>query len=780
MSLSCLKTIDELSQQVDIVNDKLIDNMTNQNTRPEYVCVKPNVTYDYFYQQLKLHWNITINNFINQPSKCNNIVGNLLEFYRYATPEKINRIKEFFQKIEKTSDNTFENINLENIIFDIAAEKLMQPNNEIEFNLDTNFITSISNLGKIFASQCPCQLVDIYKFLINKYGKKYQKKLNGKNKQQVVEILKQDYQKFKQSIYNLGNYDEIRKPLYENMVEKMTNMYSFSVGDELEKLIPNELGSLKQFFIQIISTYYDNLHPIIWAQIFKGVVDNIFIDLPYSSQELFSFFSKQLLLNSGPFILKMLQMIRPVLSPELAKKYNLTKLTYPLLKPYQIDMMLSKVVYQWDMYRILENFSASVGHVTKLVNVAYPNNPFMIKLIKPLAVAQSCWEFKTLYQIFPVGSCEEEFVKNMLEAIGHELNVQNEIKNIKDGHKYYTASYGDVFPVNVDAHITTVQHIDGILVPNSWYALAMTIAPGIPLSKLIESDEIQNDTKYRAKLHRCLDLLVYKFFQNIVKNGFYHGDLHSGNIFYSYQESQLTLIDFGAVGNIDIYTNNKETKALLDVIVMSIFYNYDDLFDNITNLLNEKCKETQIDMNSSEYRKLKMELYEYRINNIIHEKQDSELANIYKNDIFSKKRIDQEQKGGQSIYYYLEHLPVGPETVLENRDVLPNFTHNEKSPNISFPQILEKIIKYYALSGVNIAIKFSEFYEFQKAYALLLGVLHKVNYNSYRTGIAIGRAIKNWNNLPKILEIETVSHVVKTYWHEHKQYKKIKKQLNLK
>ena len=49
---------------------------------------------------------------------------------------------------------------------------------------------------------------------------------------------------------------------------------------------------------------------------------------------------------------------------------------------------------------------------------------------------------------------------------------------------------------------------------------------------------------------------------------------------------------------------------------------------------------------------------------------------------------------------------------------------------------------------MNIAIKFTDFYEFQKAYALLLGVLSKTGYNSARIGMAARKAIVQFSNVP--------------------------------
>ncbi len=278
------------------------------------------------------------------------------------------------------------------------------------------------------------------------------------------------------------------------------------------------------------------------------------------------------------------------------------------MKPNQIELICSKIVNNWDMYHIIANKSASVGHVCIINRVDTPNDILVIKIIKPLAIAQSCWEYKTLYDIFPQGTCEQGFIKKILESNGMELNVKNEINNINKGHEYYTTDYQSVFGTDLLIKFTTVQVRPHIIRDDCWFALAMTLAPGIPLSDLIENDLVKTDTKYRARLHRCLDLLVYEFFFNIIRHGFYHGDLHAGNIFFSYDRSQMTLIDFGAVGHMDMFNNDPDIHSLLDISMMALFYNYDEILDKMTVLLNNKCPETQIDPNMPEYLEFKKQL----------------------------------------------------------------------------------------------------------------------------------------------------------------------------
>lgn len=797
----CTDLVMNLSKSVDKANNELIDHMTSLNLEYKYVCIKPNVTYDYYYQILKKDWDNQVDQFINRTDKCNTPLASILELYNFIGPENINKYRQMTPSQLEQTANQF---NPEDFILDRIATSLMKPPKTVSFSMKKSAPETLIDLAKVLHQNCSCQVGDIYRTFSDKYMVKYRNKFIGKTKDQVKEILQSDLSTFKKLIEmaeeKINTIEAIDIPGKNNIagVSKSFGIPGISVASELDKLIPDSLGSLKQFFIKVMTAYFDNLHPVVWAQMFKQMADNIFIDLPFTPAEFKKFVSKYALLNGGPFTLKTLQLVRPVLPDDVAQEYGLTKLTYPQLKPDQVERILSKVVKQWDMYKVLYNKSASVGHVSIVHRVDKPDDIFVMKIIKPLSVAQSCWEYKTLYNIYPAGSCESDFIKNMLESNGRELNVLNEKENVKKGHEYYTAKYKDVFGVDINAALTTIQVIEGIIADDCWFAFAMTLAPGLPLSDLVENDLLKNDTKYRAKLHRCLDLLIYKFFQNVLQNGFYHGDPHAGNIFFSYTQSVMTLIDFGAVGHIDIYENDESIHGLLDIIVMSFFYNYDEMLDKLTILLNEKCPspETQIDMNSDDYKKFKEQLRQYHLENIKNSEKEKQKAEQYKDDIFGEARIKQEKsydqgaalvdktgkpvyqinyKSFDTIYSYLEHEPKDREVVVENKDTLPVFTEIlGDTESVTFSKVLEMIIKFYASKGVNIAIKFSDFYEFQKAYALLLGVLNKVGYNSYRTGIAMKKAIVNWENIPQLRHLNTTKHVISEYWEQSKKYDELK------
>ena len=805
--MSCIDVISAMVNAIDIVNTEIIINMINPSVKYEDVCIKPDITFEHYSTSLKQKWETIINNYINKTEKCSSNIQSILMLYEVAS--KLNHengsgpvdFKNLLTKVGSMTPQQIETMVYEKMID--AALGMINSTSSNTFIMDKDMIKSMKNLAIILRTNCQCQMIDIFSYILSRYKTKYSKKLAGMSRDESVNILKKDYEYMKDTVTRYGQdvksvvLDQHRPKLdvSVNPVSDPNVMLNFSIENELNKLIPNELGAMKIFFVKVISRYFNNLHPIIWVQIFRGMVSNIFKDLPLSPDEFFSFVSKYLLLNSGPFILKILQMIRPVLSDELATKYNLTKLTYPLLEPYQIEIVLKQIVVDYGMLKITYNKSASVGHVCIGYDVRKPADKFVIKIVKPLAIAQSCWEFNVLNDLFPKDSCEDKFIKNTLRSNGAEMNVANEIENLNKGNKYYTTNYKTEFGLDIPAKLTTITHIPNIVKEGTWFALAMTLAPGIPLSDLIDNKFLENDTKFRANLHRCLDLLVTKFFYVLISQGFYHGDLHSGNVFYSVKEKQLTLIDFGAMGNIDLYANNDTTKNLLHIIIMSIHYDYDNILNDLTDILNSRCADDTssfINKNTDAYREFKKELMQHKLKNMLNSAKEKEKANTYITDVKSDKRIADERHTDDrytdtlvtlkntptaadrdpSIYDDLERIPETKETVVENKDILPVFTEiMGGSESISFAGVMQLIIKFYATSGVNVAIKFAELNELQKAYALLLGVLAKTGYSSYRMGMAIKTGVLNWGHVQKFTHVGTTYDTLASYWAESSKYK---------
>ncbi|AYV78076.1 MAG: hypothetical protein Edafosvirus4_60 [Edafosvirus sp.] len=803
--ISFEKFINELIDSIESTNTTIIDNITDQDMKYELSCIKPNLTYNKYFSLLKPKWDGVVERLATQQDSCDSL-AQLLFFLKLLNPmnKSINLVdiqnldpEKIKAMIGETLNSPEKKSHVQEMMLEALVDTMIKRGDDYTLNEDV--VKTMTNLIKLIGSRSICWLWDILTYVFNK---KYKHLIESKNKEELIKLIRGDIiyitNKLKSIEFTETNADY--KTIIDQNISKLTAIHMISVEDELNRMIPEKLAALKKFFVKTISLYYNNLHPIVWAQILKEILINFIKELPTNEEEFFRFLSKHLLLNSGPFILKILQQVKPAMSKELLKKYNLAKLTYPVMSPKQYNLILNKVVTDWGMYTIDYDKSASVGHVF-IVHRVDTNFKFVIKVAKPLSIAQSCWEYSLLNKVFPEGSCDQQFINKMLTATGEELYAPNEVKNIREANKIYTISYNEMFKdVKLDNKLTTVTVIENVIKPDCWFAFAMSVAPGIPISSVVEGEQskLQQNTLFRATLHRCLDLLVYKFFINIVQYGFYHGDLHAGNIYFSYPKKQLTMIDFGAVGRLNIYDDSPVMKKLIDIIVMSVYSNYPDLLDTMTELINSKCEEdTKIDMKSAEYMKLRKEMERIKYTNIAYQKKDKELKEKYKKFIFSDEVINQENSKRykddtatisqdpihyESPYTYIDlenKMKVKKVEILDNSEPLPyDFNTDMASKGTSFSQVLAMITEFYALSGVNIAIKFAEFYELLKAYLLILGVLSQTNYPSYRTPIMMKDLVFNKNNISKIIHIRAVYNMFTSYRTQSAIYDKAMAQLS--
>lgn len=204
MSQTCLTIIPQLNKAIDDANNTLIDNMTDTDMNYEWVCIKPNVTYNFYYMYLKNKWDEIINEFINRPDKCRNRLAELSSLYQIMTPDKIEQVRHFFDEIDADksglSKKGLSSVNIDNIVLEATASWLTKPEIDSKFGLSENFSQSISDLSKIMIANCQCQMFDIFKTFIKKYKQKYQKKFQNKSKDEVIEMLRYDYGKFKSSL----------------------------------------------------------------------------------------------------------------------------------------------------------------------------------------------------------------------------------------------------------------------------------------------------------------------------------------------------------------------------------------------------------------------------------------------------------------------------------------------------------------------------------------------------------------------------------------------------
>lgn len=760
----CTTFLTQVSNIIEEANNNLTRQVINM-AKNDYICVNTRTSFDSYSRYLKDHINPILQKNV---TTCSGATAKfLIDGIEMGLP-LVTNIKNTNTKAPNT------NLKVPNI----------KGGGYDEFS--DNGLESMLAILKHFFANCYCQEKDIFSIVVSSYGNKYFSKFENMSAVDAKMIMKEDYIEFKKILtdltnlkiatkFNLGNKTFNLKDAIDPA--NISNIAShFSVRSELESLLPSELGAMKAYFVEIIASYYEQIHPIVWAQIFKGVCQNFFKEAPTTYEEVYAFCSKQLLTNSGPYILKILQLVRPILTPELKKKYNLERSSYPLMTRPQINMILEKILPDPNnRYQIKANFSASVGHVCLVNDVLDPRRSFILKIIKPLSIAQSCWEYSVLSKLFKKGSCEEQFVVGMIESNGKEMNVHNEKENIDKAYDIYTCDYNEIFGYSTGHSLTTLTNINGIIDDSCWYAMTVSIADGIPLSKLVENYDLlgKHNSSFVTSLHRCFDLLVFKFFYGFVMKGFYHGDLHAGNIFFSYEKKKMTLIDFGAVGDLDLFDNStKEASTQMTTLVTILFKylnnNYGEILDLLSDYVNTLCPvkhyeaDDKVDKNSQGYKELREKLENFARENVKHESQEKEISKRNIDLFFSEETIEKEKYEAKinrdvpikinSMYDYL-NVSVPIEEIVEESKLTENIFDNvlEKSVMYSLVDILEEIFKFYAMANVNIAIKFGDLYEFQKAYGLILGVAKQIQYSGVRMSYTMNKAILNSSIVTRII-----------------------------
>jgi hypothetical protein len=552
-----------------------------------------------------------------------------------------------------------------------------------------------------------------------------------------------------------------------------------NVGEHLNELIPDSLGKFKQFIIRVIVTYYDNLHPIVASHILCQLLVNFEKVLPKSQDEIMSFLFKTTLLNSGPLILKLLQMATVAMDVPTKKKFGLERLEYPLINPRTVDEIFNNILVQPHLCDRVFDVSASVGHVRimrwndYIPGSARKSPKFVVKIIKAVTSAMtSCWEYELLSRTFdPLTEAEnDQNIRQMLINNGEELDLRAEGAAMKKAHSLYTASYSDLFGVTYPMTLTTIQELGGVLKNQDtyWQAIAMELAPGRPLTKCVDDPKIMDGDVTQAALYRAFDMLTERFVFNLIEHGFAHSDLHAGNIFFCTDTAQMTIIDWGAVVDLNLFAQSPTIDLLRQIVLYVSFFDFRAIVEAVATFLGDEFDASSANLGNF-LDKMKM----YREDAVRFNLEHPTSKETY-SAIFGSDRTDSEgdircSKSGpilrdklaaKSIY---ERYDVEFDTTCETRPLSPAVQWSKleldgrKLKAFSSNEVIVEIIQFFVENNVDVQSKFPELISFQKAYALLLGVYTTFNYNPYRMQTAILRASLTWRHWKKLVHVRALT-----------------------
>jgi predicted unusual protein kinase regulating ubiquinone biosynthesis (AarF/ABC1/UbiB family) len=177
--------------------------------------------------------------------------------------------------------------------------------------------------------------------------------------------------------------------------------------------------------------------------------------------------------------------------------------------------------------------AASIGqaHI-----ISIDSKKMVVKFIKPGVSEYASYEAELLSEIFEGSDPSDLILQNMVKTINRiiltETDLSIEEKNLKQGLKSY--NLGDIKAVGLPVEL------------NQKGVMSMELADGKDMDRSFRELCVQENPETLINF----STLQKKLYHHVVSNalfgdGYFHGDLHKGNIFIDTKSKKIILIDFG-------------------------------------------------------------------------------------------------------------------------------------------------------------------------------------------------------------------------------------------
>jgi predicted unusual protein kinase regulating ubiquinone biosynthesis (AarF/ABC1/UbiB family) len=313
--------------------------------------------------------------------------------------------------------------------------------------------------------------------------------------------------------------------------------------------------AFREFFENVLTQYFDKLPIVDKRRIAIGL-----LELPPGSAEEEKLAA--ILNNSGPALQKLFQLFGDdVKSEKVAKVMAALK---SQIKPFPGAQAVSIVEQELggSITELFESFrenpvaAASVGQV-HFASLKETGEDVIVKIMRPGLRERAAREMALLKELAPSGGTRK-IVDRLESSLLEELDFTLEAKNMEYGEVYWSFQKG-IFPVGLAGDFETTKDV-----------LVMERAYKSPINEFHGKD-------LPAK-SEALGTFMEMWYDNAVfGNGFFHGDLHAGNIFlnpevaktgsaYETRNYQLSLIDFGACGRL----SGQEQRQIISFILGAV------------------------------------------------------------------------------------------------------------------------------------------------------------------------------------------------------------------
>lgn len=332
-----------------------------------------------------------------------------------------------------------------------------------------------------------------------------------------------------------------------------------SESDEVKMMLDPDQGfdlksvppAFRVFFENVLTQYFDKLPIEDKRQIAVGL-----LELPPGASDEDKLAA--ILNNSGPAMQKLFQLFGDDVKSEKVGKVMAALKSQ--IKPF--DSGTARATIERDLGGTIEcHFSAfrdkplaaaSVGQV-HAATLKETGEDVIVKVMRPGIRERAQRELKLLKELAPGGGTRK-IVDRLESSLMDELDFTLEAQNMKSGEIYWKPQKG-VFPIGLAGEFETTKDV-----------LVMERAYEKPIDKFHGKD--------LPLKSEALATFTELWYDNaLFGDGFFHGDLHAGNIFFNPEpltdyapygrDYQLTLIDFGACGKL----SKSERRGVLSLIL---------------------------------------------------------------------------------------------------------------------------------------------------------------------------------------------------------------------
>jgi predicted unusual protein kinase regulating ubiquinone biosynthesis (AarF/ABC1/UbiB family) len=310
-------------------------------------------------------------------------------------------------------------------------------------------------------------------------------------------------------------------------------------------------GNQARFLSQAIVRYFSGQAPVDQKAMVASYMRGAVPDSP-NSQRLAA-----LIKGAGPYLIKMLQMVGDNLEGEGAREYKdalgFVKSGLPSIHPELRNAMLSAVINDSNgeitgLKAVRSLNAASVGETfyTLVERADGSTEPIVLKLLRPGIAERAGRERLYMDSVAQSVPGMAGTFAGIADQIEGEMDLRTEAANVR---------MGQVYDARGDLDVKSVKLIPGSQ-ERSFYMM-MEQAPGSNVAhynKLLTEGNFRDEAMHPYVVGSRLATLTANLAEKWVEealfgSGFYHGDLHAGNLMYKADEGgpngALTVIDFG-------------------------------------------------------------------------------------------------------------------------------------------------------------------------------------------------------------------------------------------